>query len=79
VQPVLGVLHRAEHPVAVGVQLAPVVVDQLLERRRVTPAGRCQQFRLREHVHVIRRDHHHGGVRNPHPTASQPVIRNESM
>ncbi|MFF4231880.1 hypothetical protein [Streptomyces sp. NPDC001820] len=62
-----------------GVQLAPVAGDQLLEGRRVTLAGRDRQFRLREHVHVVHRDHHHGGARYPHPTATQPVIRNESM
>src|SRR5262249_5902797 len=36
---VLGVVHRAEHPIAVGMQLGAVGVDQLLEGGRIGKTG----------------------------------------
>ena len=40
---VLGVLHRAEHPVRVGPQLSPVSLDELTERFLVSVPGQLQQ------------------------------------
>ena len=40
---VVGVVRRAEHPVAVGVELAAVRLDELAERMLVPAAGRLEQ------------------------------------
>ena len=50
-QRVLGVLDRAEDPVAVDVQLRPVGLDQLAER--VLVAGLRQRDELRAHAHIL--------------------------
>ena len=41
---VLGVLNRAQHPVAMGLQLAMAGGDQALERTLVAATGRLQQL-----------------------------------
>jgi len=47
---VLGVVQRAEHPVAVGLQFAPVGRDQLLKRARVALAGGLDEVGGRSHA-----------------------------
>ena len=53
-QRVLGVVHRAEHPVAVGVELAAVGLEQLRERVLVARRGPPRAARARARSSVCR-------------------------
>jgi hypothetical protein len=70
---VLGILHRAEHPVAVGVQLIPVAGHQPLEGRCVTSAGGHQMIRLALRVHAVYRDHRSSRRRRLEPASRGPI------
>ena len=56
---VFGVVERAEHPVAVGMELRSVRGDEAPKRLLIAAASRSQQFRLldrRSHRHLTRSD-----------------------
>jgi hypothetical protein len=79
-QDVLGVLHRAEDPVAVQLKFAAVGVGQLAERA-VVPAPRPLQRRLGHHGNLLFPYRHHDRQKvidqPPSSPVSEPVTDHE--